>query len=125
MIEKIIKALFGDPSEKKVKEITKFVEKIKEFEEQQKNFSEEDIKNKTKEFQALFEWLDFHKEADSLEIKESLENIKLEAFALVKTACKLINEKTFDLPSGKSITWNMIPYDVQLVWWLAIHEGNI
>jgi preprotein translocase subunit SecA len=55
MIEKIIKALFGDPSEKKVKEITKFVEKIKEFEEQQKNFSEEDIKNKTKEFQALFE----------------------------------------------------------------------
>jgi preprotein translocase subunit SecA len=115
MIEKIIKALFGDPSEKKVKEITKLVEKIKEFEEQQKAFSEEDIKNKTKEFQALFEGLDFHKETDSLEIKETLENIKLEAFALVKTACKLMNGKTFDLPSGKSIIWNMIPYDVQLV----------
>jgi preprotein translocase subunit SecA len=55
MIEKIIKALFGDPSEKKVKEITKLVEQIKEFEEKQKGFSEEDIKNKTKEFQAIFE----------------------------------------------------------------------
>jgi preprotein translocase subunit SecA len=125
MIEKIIKALFGDPSEKTVKEITKYVEQIKEFEKNQENFSEEDIINKTKEFQALFEELDFHKEADSLEIKETLENIKLEAFALVKTACKLINGKTFDLASGKSITWNMIPYDVQLVWGLAIHEGNI
>ena len=125
MIEKIIKALFGDPSEKTVKEITKYVEQIKEFEKNQENFSEEDIINKTKEFQALFEELDFHKEADSLEIKETLENIKLEAFALVKTACKLINGKTFDLASGKSITWNMIHYDVQLVWGLAIHEGNI
>jgi preprotein translocase subunit SecA len=35
MIEQIIKSIFGDPSEKKVKEITKLVEKIKEFEKKQ------------------------------------------------------------------------------------------
>jgi preprotein translocase subunit SecA len=35
MIEKIIKSIFGDPSEKKVKEITKLVEQIKEFEKKQ------------------------------------------------------------------------------------------
>ena len=90
MIEKIIKALFGDPSEKKVKEISKFIEQIKEFEIWQESFSEEDIKNKTKEFQALFEWLDFHNSEDSQKIKETLENIKLEAFALVKTAGSLL-----------------------------------
>jgi preprotein translocase subunit SecA len=55
MIEKIIKSIFGDPSEKKVKEITKLIEKIKEFEKSQDNFTLEDIKNKTSEFKSMFE----------------------------------------------------------------------
>jgi hypothetical protein len=44
-----------------------------------------------------------------------LNSIKLEAFALVKTATKLIYGKTFSLKDGKEIMWNMIPYDVQLI----------
>jgi len=55
MIESIIKAIFGDPSEKKVKEISRLVEKIKEFEKTQESFSLEDVKNKTLEFKKLFE----------------------------------------------------------------------
>jgi len=125
MIEKIIKSIFGDPSEKKVKEISKLVEKIKEFEKTQENYSLEDVQNKTSEFKVMFEWLDFKNEVDSEKIKEILNNIKLEAFALVKTACKLINNKEFTLSDWKTITWNMIPYDVQLIWGLAIHEWNI
>ncbi len=125
MIEKIIKSIFGDPSEKKVKEITKVIEKIKEVEKAQENYSLQDIQNKTKEFKVMFEWLDFEKEEDSTKIKEILDTIKVEAFALVKTACKLINLKEFDLADGRKMTWNMIPYDVQLIWGLAIHEGNI
>ncbi len=125
MIEKIIKAIFGDPSEKKVKEISQFVEKIKEFETAQEKYSLEDIQNKTSEFKAMFEWLNFENEEDSKKIKEILETIKLEAFALVKTACKLIYLKEFELEDWKKITWNMIPYDVQLIWGLAIHAGNI
>ena len=125
MIEKIIKSIFGDPSEKKVKEITKLVAKIIEFEKKQESFSLEDVKNKTTEFKALFEWLDFENEIDSIKIKEILENIKFEAFALVKTASKLINNKDFVLEDGRTMTWSMIPYDVQLLWGLAIHEGNI
>jgi len=125
MIEKIIKNIFGDPSEKKVKELTKIISKIKEFEKKQEKFTKEEIQNKTKEFKKLFENLDFKKEEDSEKIREILENIKFEAFALVKTTCKLINWETFDLPSWKKLTWDMIPYDVQLVWWLAIHDWNI
>ena len=73
MIEKIIKAIFGDPSEKKVKEISLFVEKIKEFESTQENYSLEDIQNKTAEFKSMFEWLDFEKDEDSKKIKEILD----------------------------------------------------
>lgn len=125
MIESIIKAIFGDPSEKKVKEISRLIEKIKEFEKAQENFSLEDVKNKTTEFKSKFEWLDFKNVEDTKKIKAILNEIKCEAFALVKTTAKLINGQTFELKDGRSITWNMIPYDVQLIWGLAIHEWNI
>lgn len=125
MIESIIKSIFGDPSEKKVKELTLLIEKIHENEKKFESYSLEDIKNKTKEFQGLFEWLNFEKEEDSKKILKILNDIKLEAFALVKTTCKLINGQTFELSDWKKLTWNMIPYDVQLIGWLAIHEWNI
>lgn len=124
MIEQIIKSIFGDPSEKKVREITKLVEKIKEFEKKQEWYSLEDVQKRTAEFKGMFEWLDFLKEDDSKKIKEILENIKLEAFALVKTTCKIMYLKEFPL-HDRMMTWDMIPYDVQLVWGLAIHEWNI
>lgn len=125
MIENLIKKIFWDPSEKKVKEITKQVEKIKEFENEFAHFTLDNVKAKTKEFQSLFLWLDFKKQEDTKKILSILDKIKLEAFALVKTACKLINWQTFELVSWKTYTWNMIPYDVQLIGWLAIHEWNI
>jgi len=55
MIENIIKSIFGDPSEKKVKEITKLISKIKEFEKIQESFTLNDVQKKTAEFKALFE----------------------------------------------------------------------
>lgn len=125
MIEKIIKSIFWDPSEKKVKEISKLIEKIKEYEKSQEKYTINDIQKRTAEFKEMFKWLDFQIEADSIKIKDILDNIKLEAFALVKTACKNIHLKEFILADWKKITWNMIPYDVQLVWGLAIHEWNI
>jgi preprotein translocase subunit SecA len=54
-IESIIKSIFGDPSEKKVNELTKMVEKIKEFEKNQENYTISDVQNKTQEFKKLFE----------------------------------------------------------------------
>ena len=125
MLNEIIKKIFGDPSEKKVAYYTKLVEEIHKNEEKFKNFSLEDVKNKTLEYKKLFEGLDFEIEEDSKKIKEILDEIKLEAFALVKQATKLINGQTFELSDWKSLTWNMIPYDVQLVWALAIHDWNI
>jgi preprotein translocase subunit SecA len=115
MINSILTKIFGDPSEKKVKFYQKEIEKIKEVEQKFENFSLEDVKNKTQEFKKKFENLDFRKKEDSEKIKNILNEIKYEAFALVKTTCKLINGQNFELSEGKNLTWNMIPYDVQLV----------
>ena len=125
MIEEIIKAIFWDPSEKKVKQLTKVLTKIKEFEKSQENYTLDDVKKKTQEFKQLFVWLDIHSKEDSKKIKDILESIKAEAFALVKTTAKLLYGKEFELRDGRTMTWNMIHYDVQFIWGLAIHEGAI
>ena len=125
MINSIITKIFWDPSEKKVNQYKKLIEEIHKKEEEYKDLTLDDIKNKTKEFKELFKDLDFKNEDDSKKIKDILDNIKLDAFAIVKQATKLINWQNFTLSDWKEITWNMIPYDVQLIWWLAIHYWNI
>lgn len=125
MVDNIIKAIFGDPDKKKIKYYQSIVEQIKAKEEEFASFSLDDIKEKTKEFKKMFEWLNFQNNEDSIKIKELLKEILVPAFANLKTACKLINWQTFDLPSWKNLTWNMIPYDVQLIGWMTIHDGQI
>jgi len=67
------------------------VEKIKKLEKNYENFDEKKIKEKTSEFKKLFENLDFKKNEDSIKIKNLLNEIKFDAFALVKRACTLLN----------------------------------
>ncbi len=119
--------LFGDPSNKKLKQYQKELEQIKWIEVK---FREEistidQVQAKTHELQSRFEWLDIENSEDKQKIRDILESIKYETFALHRRACELIYGQSFDLGGGKSITWNMIPYDVQLIWALALHEGNI
>ena len=125
MLDQIIKAIFGDPDKKKIANYKKVVEAIHQKEQEFSHFTLDDVKAKTLELKSRFEWLDFKNPDDSKKIKSLLNDIKVEAFANHKTACKILNGNDFELPSGKKITWNMIPYDVQLIGWLAIHEGHI
>ncbi len=125
MIDTIIKKIFWDIDTKKLKQYNKELQKIKALESKYSNFTESDIKKQTQEFQKLFEWLDFRDPEDSKKILALLEEIKCDAFALVKHACTLLNGKTFTLSNGKTFDWNMVPYDVQLIGALAINDGNI
>ncbi len=125
MINSFITKIFWDPSEKKVKSYNVVVEEINKKYEEFSNLSLEDVKNKTLEFKKLFEWLNFEVEEEKEKINKILEEIKVEAFALVKHTCTLLNWKEFEVSDWKKILWNMIPYDVQLVWGLTIHDGCI
>lgn len=125
MIEQLIGKFFPDPTEKKVKKYEKFVSEIYQAEAKFANFTLEDVKKQTEKFQALFIGADFQNENDTHAIRTKLDNIKAEAFALVKHTCTLLNGTTFTLENGTTLEWNMVPYDVQLVGALAIHEGNI
>ncbi|MDD2515677.1 MAG: preprotein translocase subunit SecA [Candidatus Gracilibacteria bacterium] len=127
MLNEFIRKFITDPTEKKLRKYTAEVEEIKKIEEKfvEEFTTIEQIQTKTQEFKALFEGLDVRVDEDYKKIQKILNEIRKEAFALHRTACKLIYGKEFELENGKKIVWNMIPYDVQLAGALTLHEGSI
>lgn len=59
-------------------------------------------------------------------ISETLDEILPEAFAVVKQACKRLKESEFRYDyAGQPYTWDMVPFDVQLIGGIVLHQGKI
>jgi len=129
MFEWFLNSLFWDISTKRVNEYKGIVEQIREKQNSYSGMSLDDVKMKTAEFKSRFEWLDYKNEIDAEKISEILEEIKIDAFALVAYTASLINWETFDIEYAwwkkDKYTWNMQHYDVQLIWWLVLHNWDI
>ncbi|MBK7104178.1 MAG: preprotein translocase subunit SecA [Ignavibacteriae bacterium] len=155
MLTSLIKKVFGDKNSRALKELWPIVDKIKIEYEKIKDFSEDQLKSKTIEFKLkienetselrnkiseLSEALksnnfegdieNTHSELEELnealddKFEEILNEILPEAFAVVKATCVKLVGKSWDA-AGSKITWNMIPYDVQLLGGVVLHQGKI
>lgn len=126
MVRKLIEKIIGDPNEKSLKKIRPLVGKINKIEEeyQQTLTSDEDYPKKTAEFKAR------------IAAGESLDDLLPEAFALAKNACrrlfgreftidKLYGEEATEAEEANKYTWKMIPFDVQLIGGIILHQGKI
>lgn len=59
-------------------------------------------------------------------VEEVLNEILPEAYAVVKQACKRLKEKRFAYTfTGQHYIWDMVPFDVQLMGAIVLHEGKI
>lgn len=59
-------------------------------------------------------------------VNDTLDEILPEAFALVKQACKRLTERAHNyVYAGHPSIWEMIPYDVQLIGGIVLHQGKI
>ncbi len=113
MLTKILNKIFGDPNEKELKRFWPIVAKINEIEKKyQETLKDEYVPAKTEEFKKR------------LAEGETLDDILPEAFALVKNACRRLIGKKW-LVRNREITWDMIPYDVQLLGGMVLHQGKI
>lgn len=112
MLKRLISTLLGDANEKLIKKRWPLVQAINKKEEEYQSLSEEALKAKTSEF------------VERLENGETLDNILVEAFATVKNACRRLCGQSFTLGKEEKL-WDMIPYDVQLLGGIMIHEGKI
>jgi len=78
------------------------------------------------EHQAFYKRLEEIGKEEDLIIVETLDEILPEAFATVKEVCRRLSERKHRyLAAGNEIVWDMVPYDVQLIGGIVIHQGKI
>jgi preprotein translocase subunit SecA len=76
------------------------------------------------ERQALIDRLEDLEEDWLDAVEDVLEEILPEAFAVVKETCRRLIGESWQA-GGATITWDMVPYDVQLVGGITLHRGNV
>lgn len=151
----VIKKIFGDKHAKDIKRIQPIVGEInKHFEEYQK-LTDDELKSKTVEFRNRIKEVTSEIETEISEIKEKLKDelpleeseplwdelevlqkdlddtitevlneILPEAFAVVKDTCRRLVGQSWEI-TGHKILWDMVPFDVQLIGGVILHEGKI
>ncbi len=116
----IIKKLFGSKNEREVGKIRKsLVPAVDAFSGEVKGLSDDALRAKTKAWQEELQQIE---EDDRLAYR--LEEIKPEAFAVVKEAARRLCKQTI-IVRGQEILWDMVHFDVQLIGGDALHRRNI
>ena len=139
MLQNILTMIFGTKSQRDTKALLPIVDEINTIYETLKLKSDEELVNKTLQFKD--EVLSKRKEAeeyanDQISDKEESEKYILkaeqdklndllpEAFAMVKETCRRMMGKTYRV-MGQETKWEMIPYDVQILGGIVLHQGKV
>jgi preprotein translocase subunit SecA len=127
MFESLLKSLFGSKHERDVARVAPRVEEINRLVEGYAALSDEDLRGKTAAFRAriasALEDLTDDEERRLAE-RQALDELLPEAFAVVKEICRRLCGQSWEVV-GIPITWDMVPYDVQLIGGVMLHEGRI
>ena len=135
----LLKKIFGTKSGREIKKIEPLVKEINSLYDSLEGKDESYLLERTRELQKIvkekiqtFEDKQLADVTDKKEIqkirkaieKEVLDDVLVEAFALVKHACRLLYGKEWKAV-GQKIKWEMIPYDEQLIGGVVLHQGKI
>lgn len=112
MISKVLNAIFGSKHTRFIKKITPLVGEINGHFATLSELSEEALIDKTRQFR------------ERLASGETVDQLLPEAFAVVKEACRRHCGKEW-MAVGQVVKWEMVPYDVQLIGAIALHQGRI
>lgn len=104
--------IFGTKHQRDIKQMMPQVARINALEEEYQALSEDALKAKTGEFR------------ERLAQGATLDDIMSEAFAVVKNACRRL-VGTAETVCGHDLKWDMVPFDVQLIGAIVLHNGRI
>jgi len=109
---KLLKKIIPSHNERILKKIHPIVEEINNKLTDYEKLSIDDLPKITEEFKLR------------LKKGETVDDLMVESFALVKKTCQLLLGKKWSV-TDLEWEWNMVPYDVQLVGAIVMHQGNI
>ncbi|GJQ63484.1 MAG: protein translocase subunit SecA [Melioribacteraceae bacterium] len=155
MFESLLKKIFGDKNSKAAKEVQPIVEEINEIYKTLEPLSDDELRAKSAELKKRindytaetrtkidglraklqddeFEGnkVEMSEEVEQLDevlteqYEEILDEILPEAYAIVKDTCRRLVGQSWEV-AGSKVTWDMIPYDVQLFGGVILHQGKI
>ncbi|HZL14099.1 MAG TPA: preprotein translocase subunit SecA, partial [Verrucomicrobiae bacterium] len=114
----LLKKIF-DRNEREVRRFWPRVREINEIETGLQKLSDDELRAKTAA------WKDeLSKISDQDELAQKLNEILPEAFAVVKNACRRMCGQEISV-RGQPQKWEMIPFDVQLIGGIGLHNGKI
>ena len=155
MLKNVVTQVFGTRFAREMKRMRPIIEQIKEHESRLAEASEEDLRAQTAKFRAVIaertaeveEAVEALREkrrftenparrADLTEriattegdlneaLQAVLDEILPEAFATVREACRRVLGTQIEV-TGNEMMWDMVPYDVQLIGGIVLHQGKI
>jgi len=108
----VVTRIFGTKSERDLKTLIPLVGAVNECCAPLASLSSEQLRGKTDEFRAR------------LAAGANLDDLLPEAFAVVKEACRRRVGSTWSVV-GQETRWEMVPYDVQVLGGIVLHQGKI
>jgi preprotein translocase subunit SecA len=112
LIEWLMKKIFGNRNARVLKRMQPLVNRINDYFASYASLSDSELQAKTAEFRGR------------LQNGETLDDILCEAYAVVKDACRRLMGSKVEV-TGHVLTWDMVPFDVQLFGAIALHQNNI
>ncbi|NGO38163.1 preprotein translocase subunit SecA [Limisphaera ngatamarikiensis] len=121
MIGFLLKKLIGSKNDREIRRLRPLVAKINEIEAGLSSLSDDDLRRKTAEWKARLSAI-----KDNAELAAALDALLPEAYAVVKNVCRRLTERRAEVVvRGHTIVWDMIPFDVQIIGAIALHQGKI
>ena len=108
----LLKKIVGTKNERDLKRLRPRVGVINKIEEGLQALTDEELKAKTQEFR------------ERLTQGETVDDLMNEAFAVVKNACRRLCGTEVDV-CGHPQNWDMVPFDMQLLGGMVLHQGKI
>ena len=155
MLKNAVTQVFGTRFSREMKRLRPIVEQIKEHESRLSGITEEELKEQTEKFRSKIRdrTEDLEETIESLREKRQqtdnssrrvdlteriavtedkltetiqviLDEILPEAFATVREACRRLLGKPITI-TGTEMSWDMVPYEVQLIGGVVLHQGKI
>ncbi len=154
-MKKLFQKIVGSSHDRQVKKLRPLVDEVNEIYESLQELSEEELKGKTEEFKAYIRERSepLEKEIAELratkaksvdanererlslqigeldeelleEVNDTLDELLPEAYAVVKETCRRLMGTEITV-TGQKMVWDMIPYDVQIIGAISLHQGTV